>query len=196
MDKAAVKHVVIVHGVNTPDEEQWEKDFSWMYGLKGIKVHAVDWPSKSFLGDAVRWRLSKSFRRRCIKEMLKHQAFANKISLIVTHSFGQVVVNELIKQVPYIAQQNPHVLNLGGPLTNPVLGYLYKRWRPDPSTMTYVVINRDDPICATYGVWFRLDGVRAHVLINVDTSTNEHPAHYYINHKKVRNRILSLLGLY
>ena len=191
----AKKHIAIVHGVDTPPGEPWQDDFAWLYSLEGVEIHEIDWPSTGFFIDGAKWFLSRSYRERVIDSIFADHFFAlESADLVVTHSFGQVVVNAYFEDL----EMDPPcpIVNIAGPLTHPGLRLLFGRWCGYPSAdgfAYHTILNPDDPITALRGHWLRNENAKTHLVIDVDAKENEHPVNFYLEHPKVQAQILELL---
>ena len=183
-------NVVIVHGVNTPSSEPWENEFAWLYTLPGVNIKAIEWPSRTFLGDGLKWLMSRRYRDRVVNEIADHTIWHHEVDLIITHSFGQIVMNEFFW---LCGDPDCHVMNIAGPLTNPALSFLYGAQNYDLDIPRTVVLNPDDPISAFRRRWVRFSNDVDYIPIEVSTKDNEHPVSFYLDNKKVRAKILALL---
>ncbi len=191
LKKQDYMNVVIVHGVNTPSSDPWENEFSWLYTIPYIKVTALEWPSKSFMGDGLKWLLSGRYRDRVANTIADNPIWQEEIDLIITHSFGQIVMNEFFW---ICGEPDCHVINIAGPLTNPVLSFLYGKQNYDLEFPRTAILNPDDSICAFRRRWIRFSDDVEYIPIELSTRDNEHPVSFYLDDRKVRAKIIALLS--
>lgn len=177
--------IAIVHGVNTPHGEPWADDFAWLQHGIGATLVKVKWPSKSFMGDGIRWQMSRRYREH-VMHHIGAALYGVKPDLVVTHSFGQVVTNAFWAKH---GLPGCPVVNIAGPLTNPGLRLLHGRWSPPPGLRPTVILNRDDQITSLFGSWRPVSQAREHVVVDVDIAGDEHPVQHYLEHPTVQNVI-------
>jgi hypothetical protein len=187
------KRICIIHGVDTPPGDPWQEDFLWLYGIDDVEIYELNWPSVGFFTDGAKWLFSRRYREQVIDQLfVDHFTEIDGADLIITHSFGQVVMNAFFEDL----EREPPcpIVNIAGPLTNPYLRLLYGSWAGYADGVEYhTILNPDDPITALRGRWFRNKNAESHLVISVDTDENEHPVNFYLDHPKVQDKILSLL---
>lgn len=181
--------IAIVHGVNTPLGSEWEKDFSWLADGLGAEVIPIKWPSKSFVGDGVRWLTSPKYRLNVVHQIETQLNAISHLDLIVTHSFGQVVMNATQNQM-YPRNSCP-IINLAGPLSHPLLSLAYGRWSCEHHEQHHVK-NRDDQITALLGVSVPVPGAVS-TPVDVDVKGDEHPVQHYLENGSVQRLIRNVL---
>lgn len=184
-----MKKIAVIHGVNNPPDSGWQKDFAWLSELNA-EIIFVQWPSRSFTGDGMRWLMSSAYRKQVVGAV-NSAADLCDVDLIVTHSFGQVVLNAALAELPF--RTDAQIVNIAGPLTHPFLGVLYGAWGQAEPTRTIVVLNEDDHIPALAGVWEPVDAL-THVVVDVDTHQDEHDVVLYLANDVVQDLLRDLIS--
>jgi hypothetical protein len=186
------KHIAIIHGVDTPPGDPWQEDFLWLYGIPNVEIHELNWPSTGFFSDGFKWLFNPWYREHVVDCIGAKPFWALESDLIVTHSFGQVVMNAFFDDMG--CEPPCPIVNIAGPLTHPGLRMLYGRWSGYPDGVEYhTILNEDDPITSLRGHWMRNKNAESHLVVKVDADENEHPVNFYLDHPKVQDKILSLL---
>ena len=183
-----MKKIAVIHGVNNPPSSGWQKDFSWLESLDA-EIVFVQWPSRSFTGDGLRWLMSTAYRKQVV-DVVNSAVDLCDVDLIVTHSFGQVVANAALADLPFRTEAT--IVNIAGPLTHPFLGVLYGSWKNVEPTRTICVLNEDDHIPALAGVWEPVEAL-AHIVVDVDTRQDEHDPALYLANETVQDLLRDLI---
>ncbi len=183
----------IVHGVNTPPDSDWAEDFSELAGIFNANLHPINWPSSSFVGDGLKWLASPRYRRDVVHKTVEQLTAIKHIDAIVTHSFGQIVINAALAEMDHtLSRPACPVINLAGPLSHPIFSRLYGRWGCDHHDQIHVR-NPDDHITAAFGHSVDVPGAEVFT-IRVDVKGDEHPIEHYLESLRVQTLIGEAIG--
>lgn len=176
-------NILCIHGVNSP-KGTWEKDFAWL-GTVG-HVDYAQYPTKNIMGDYLRFILSGERRLACFDALLGSLVM-KKYDLIVTHSFGQVVLDFLRQTVEFTTP----VVNLGGPFSHPVVGWPLRRYMLDSRSDTIVIVNKADGIPTFFGGHIKIPSKKT-IEIDVDVLGDDHEVRIYLASREVQDAILEV----
>lgn len=125
--------ILAIHGVNS-------KPGSWEAGFERLQdfgeLDFAQWPSGTITGDYLRYVLSPQYRLNIYSSL--EEKLSQEFDLIVTHSFGQVVLDN--------TENTTKTLNLGGPFSNPWIGRPLRKYMKKDRSHTYNVLNTADGI--------------------------------------------------